>query len=248
MEFPPPDAVRHLKRAPHLLAAEITLIAAYASWTVALHHRQFLRYPAGVLVHGHRKRVSLLISVVICPSPFRYQPTHLNEEFRHRLKSQSPREPLRTMACIFAAACFFICLLVLEHGFGSRSVGALSTESPQCIPDLTAFYIGDRASCTFTESVDFDRNRFPHKIPIVSCKCPGQVCSPEGDFRCHEVKKSLYVLRLGRNGTIRREEMKFTVSCVCALLRIKASDLGGRFFERPSRNISRFHASDLDGP
>lgn len=91
----------------------------------------------------------------------------------------------------------------------------LSTEV--CIPDGKSRSIGNRSTCTFTRFVDFDSNRFPSRIPTVSCKCPGLLCSPVGDFRCHEITEELQVMVRGRDGVLSNDTMEVTVSCVCAL-------------------------------
>ncbi|KAL1478660.1 hypothetical protein MTO96_034930 [Rhipicephalus appendiculatus] len=116
----------------------------------------------------------------------------------------------------------------------SRSSGATietlalrrsSTEA--CIPDAESRSIGDRSSCTFTRFVDFDSSRFPSRIPTVSCKCPGTLCSPLGDFRCHEIREELQIMVRGRNGVLRNDTMEVTVSCVCALGRSGAAATAG---------------------
>lgn len=91
----------------------------------------------------------------------------------------------------------------------------LSTEV--CIPDGKSRSIGNRSTCTFTRFVDFDSNRFPSRIPTVSCKCPGRLCSPRGDFRCQEITEELQVMVRGRDGVLRNDTTLVTVSCVCAL-------------------------------
>lgn len=99
------------------------------------------------------------------------------------------------------------------------SAGTLSRASSieACIPDGESDFIGGRSSCTFSRVVDIDSNRFPSRIPTVTCKCPGLLCSPLGDFRCHEIKERLQVIVRGDDGMLRNDTMEVTVSCVCAL-------------------------------
>ncbi|KAH7975491.1 hypothetical protein HPB52_002122 [Rhipicephalus sanguineus] len=115
---------------------------------------------------------------------------------------------------------FFIGYALLDSGSATVTITRLAlrrSSTEACIPDGESRSIGDRSSCTFTRFVDFDSNRFPYRIPTVSCKCPGVLCSPLGDFRCHEIKEELQVMVRGRDGMLRNDTMEVTVSCVCAL-------------------------------
>lgn len=89
--------------------------------------------------------------------------------------------------------------------------------NPECVPDAESSSIGDRASCTFTRSVDVDENRIPARIPFVSCKCPGLFCKEDVRFRCHEVKETFHVMLFNRReGSARNETLEVVTSCVCA--------------------------------
>lgn len=100
--------------------------------------------------------------------------------------------------------------------------------SQECIPDPESASIGDRATCTFTRSVDVDGNRLPTRIPFVSCKCPGLLCKVGGDYRCHEVKETFHVMHFNRRiGSIRNETLEVVTSCVCAAARSTRASSSG---------------------
>ncbi|XP_075525159.1 uncharacterized protein LOC142557310 [Dermacentor variabilis] len=130
------------------------------------------------------------------------------------------------MRAVVAALVFFVgCLLLIGSSARSTARTRSRASIEACIPDGESSSIGDRASCTFTRVVDVDSNRFPSRIPTVSCKCPGTLCSPLGDFRCQEVKEQLQVVFHAGNGAFRNDTIEVTVSCVCALSR--SSPAGG---------------------
>lgn len=121
---------------------------------------------------------------------------------------------------------------------GSLFIGSVSAASwrgahpgrlsQECIPNPGSASIGDRASCTFTRSVDVDENRIPARIPFVSCKCPGQLCKDGGDYRCHEVKETFHVMLFNRRiGSIRNETLEMVMSCVCAVSRSTRASSSG---------------------
>ncbi|KAH7974771.1 hypothetical protein HPB49_019245 [Dermacentor silvarum] len=129
------------------------------------------------------------------------------------------------MRAVAATFVFLIGCLLLNGVSVTNSANTRPRASIEaCIPDGESSNIGDRASCTFTRIVDVDSNRFPSRIPTVSCKCPGLLCSPLGDFRCHEIKEQLAVVFRARNGAFRNDTIEVTVSCVCALSRSRQAD------------------------
>lgn len=97
-----------------------------------------------------------------------------------------------------------------------------------CAPDPESASIGDRASCTFTRSVDVDENRIPARIPFVSCKCPGRFCQDGGDFWCHEVRETFHVMLFNhREGPARNETLEVVTSCVCVMSRSARASSSG---------------------
>lgn len=106
-----------------------------------------------------------------------------------------------------------------------------SGQPPQeCLPDPESANIGDRASCTFTRSVDVDASRIPARIPFVSCKCPGLLCKVGGDYRCQEVKETFHVAHFNlRRGSIINETLEVVTSCVCAVGRSTRASSSGVF-------------------
>lgn len=126
------------------------------------------------------------------------------------------------MHMVVTSFVFLIGCALLHSGSADvtiETLGLRRSSVEACTPDGESQSIGDRSSCTFTRFVDYDSNRFPSRIPTVSCKCPGSLCSPLGDFRCHEIKEELQVMHRGRDGVLRNDTMEVTVSCVCALRR-----------------------------
>lgn len=97
-----------------------------------------------------------------------------------------------------------------------------------CAPDPESASIGDRATCTFTRSVDVDENRIPARIPVVSCKCLGRFCKDGGDFRCHEVRETFHVMFFNRReGHARNKTLEVVTSCVCAVGRSAQASSSG---------------------
>ncbi|KAK8765966.1 hypothetical protein V5799_007254 [Amblyomma americanum] len=105
----------------------------------------------------------------------------------------------------------------------------LSANTGKCAPQPDSYGIGNRASCTFTRVLDIDSHRIPPEIPSAKCKCPGNLCSPVGDFRCQEVREKLKVSYAHYDGsggmTLRNKTIDVTTACVCAMNRaLKARD------------------------
>ncbi|KAG0419104.1 hypothetical protein HPB47_004365 [Ixodes persulcatus] len=121
---------------------------------------------------------------------------------------------------------FFCCLL----GYTAR-VSLLAHQSTvlasNCEPSAKSYYIGDRATCTFTRSVDFDVDRIPPTIITFKCNCRDSLCTTTGDFRCQEVKETMTVAYVNATSSVvRKESMEVTLACVCATSRSAQSFLG----------------------
>lgn len=96
-----------------------------------------------------------------------------------------------------------------------------------CEPSAKSCYIGDRATCTFTRSVDFDVDRIPPTIITLKCNCRESLCTTTGDFRCQEVKETMTVAYFNATSSVvRKESMEMTVACVCAASLSAQSFLG----------------------
>lgn len=87
-----------------------------------------------------------------------------------------------------------------------------------CEADPTARNIGDRATCTYTRSVDRDDSRIPPEIPMVKCRCRDSLCRDLGDFRCKEVREKILVAYRKGAGSLEYQNKTFevTTACVCA--------------------------------
>ncbi|KAH7984924.1 hypothetical protein HPB52_024433 [Rhipicephalus sanguineus] len=96
-----------------------------------------------------------------------------------------------------------------------------------CAPQPRGASIGERATCTFTTTVDVDATRVPAELPVVKCNCPGNLCRSDGDYRCQEVRSTFRVAYRGGtelvNGTV-----ELTTSCVCAVSRTAVAGGGDR--------------------
>ncbi|KAH7984925.1 uncharacterized protein LOC125756734 [Rhipicephalus sanguineus] len=113
---------------------------------------------------------------------------------------------------------------VLSAGFAANrdTVGPFSkASSGKCAPKPNSYGIGNRATCTFTRVLDIDSHRMPPEIPSVKCKCPGNLCSPTGDFRCQEVKEKIRVSyprwRDGSWWSVQNKTLDVTTACICAM-------------------------------
>lgn len=93
--------------------------------------------------------------------------------------------------------------------------------SGECAPQTTSYGIGGRATCTFTRVLDIDSHRMPPEIPSVKCKCPGNLCSPTGDFRCQEVREKIKVSyprwQDGHRWSVQNKTIDVTTACICAM-------------------------------
>lgn len=127
------------------------------------------------------------------------------------------------------AAVLVFCGLFIDSGSAASWRRLISGRpSQECIPDPGSASIGDRASCTFTRSVDVDESRLPTRIPFVNCKCPGLLCRDGGDYRCHEIKETFHVMHFNlRSGSIRNETLEVVTSCVCAVARSTRASSSG---------------------
>ncbi|XP_075526436.1 uncharacterized protein LOC142558160 [Dermacentor variabilis] len=112
------------------------------------------------------------------------------------------------------------CVLLHASVLGERvslSAGQNTVSAgDECSPKPQGRNIGERATCTFTSSVDVDPTRIPAELPLVKCNCPGSLCSSKGDYRCQEVRSTFRVAYRGgasglelANGTV-----QLTTSCV----------------------------------
>ncbi|KAH6922716.1 hypothetical protein HPB50_018332 [Hyalomma asiaticum] len=97
----------------------------------------------------------------------------------------------------------------------------LKAPSGECAPQPTSYGIGGRATCTFIRVLDIDSQRMPPEIPSVRCKCPGNLCSPTGDFRCQEVREKVKVSyprwQDGHLWSVHNKTIDVTTACICAM-------------------------------
>ncbi|KAG0432017.1 hypothetical protein HPB47_021206 [Ixodes persulcatus] len=89
-------------------------------------------------------------------------------------------------------------------------------QSDTCQADPSSRAIADRAMCPFNMTVDFDRSRFPHSIPIATCRCPDTYCSSTGPHVCTQVKRDMQVL-YKREGALVPAVVSMPTACVCAM-------------------------------
>lgn len=117
-----------------------------------------------------------------------------------------------------------VCLSAVTSGLSTKDAQSFFlTDSPEkCRPQMNSYSIGGRSTCTFTRVLDIDSQRIPPEIPIVRCNCPGNLCSPLGDFRCQEVRESIkvsYVIAGNTSSSVtslKTKTMEVTTACVCA--------------------------------
>ncbi|KAH7974885.1 hypothetical protein HPB49_020820 [Dermacentor silvarum] len=130
-------------------------------------------------------------------------------------------------------AIIITCVLLHAPALGARSSppvrqNAISADGG-CSPKPQGISIGERATCTFTSSVDVDATRIPAELPVVKCHCPSNLCSSKGDYRCQEVRSTYRVAY--RGGTTGLEltdgTVELTTSCVCAVSRTAVAGSGG---------------------
>lgn len=128
-----------------------------------------------------------------------------------------------------------LCLSTFANGlFTKDGRGFFLNDSPEkCRPQMNSYSIGSRSTCTFTRVLDIDSQRIPPEIPSVRCLCPGNLCSPFGDFRCQEVRENIKVsYTIGGNTSspvtsLKSKTMEVTTACVCAASKSrKASEDG----------------------
>nr|XP_050031525.1 interleukin cytokine-related protein 17.1-like [Dermacentor andersoni] len=130
---------------------------------------------------------------------------------------------------VLLASCTFSAGVALHDAGGA----ILKASSGKCAPQPNSYGIGNRATCTFTRVLDIDSHRIPPEIPSVKCKCPGNLCSPTGDFRCQEVREKIKVSYPRWNGgslwSLQNKTVDVTTACVCAMNRaVRADDDGDR--------------------
>ncbi|KAH7975160.1 hypothetical protein HPB49_024601 [Dermacentor silvarum] len=123
------------------------------------------------------------------------------------------REMVLLASCTFSAG---VALSYAGNAFLKASTG-------KCAPQPDSYGIGSRATCTFTRVLDIDSHRIPPEIPSVKCKCPGNLCSPMGDFRCQEVREKIKVSYPLWNGgsqwSVQNKTIDVTTACICAMNR-----------------------------
>nr|XP_054924800.1 uncharacterized protein LOC129383864 [Dermacentor andersoni] len=119
------------------------------------------------------------------------------------------------------------------------------THPGRCDPQPESYSIESRASCPFTRVVDIDPRRIPPEIASVRCKCPGNICSPQGDYRCQDVKETIKVSYPAggacgsRSSDWVNKTVQVTTACVCALSRALRAGEDGVLrtqFARPKCN------------
>uniref|UniRef100_A0A4D5RTP4 Putative interleukin-17 n=1 Tax=Ixodes scapularis TaxID=6945 RepID=A0A4D5RTP4_IXOSC len=104
----------------------------------------------------------------------------------------------------------------------------VKTSSKDCDVAPYSDNVGDRATCTFTRSVDRDPDRIPSEIPNVKCKCLDSLCSKLGDYRCLEVKETLMVAyRKQDSAKLVNGTAEVTTACVCVMSRSALASGGG---------------------
>uniref|UniRef100_A0A6M2D4Q8 Putative conserved secreted protein fat body overexpressed n=1 Tax=Rhipicephalus microplus TaxID=6941 RepID=A0A6M2D4Q8_RHIMP len=118
-----------------------------------------------------------------------------------------------------------------------------------CEPQPQSFGVGGRSTCTFSKIVDIDQHRIPPAIPTVKCKCPGNLCSSRGDFRCVDVKDPIQVsYRSSKSPTaFFNKTIDVTTSCVCAMSRSGSSKPSGLFRTEDNKWHNHNEAEDDDG-
>lgn len=117
---------------------------------------------------------------------------------------------------------------LLKPSGGSALGIPVETASKDCDVAPYSYIVGDRATCTFTRSVDTDPDRIPSEIPNVKCKCLGSLCSKLGDYRCLEVKETLMVAYWKQNSAkLVNGTAEVTTSCVCVMSRSVLASGGG---------------------
>ncbi|KAH8031129.1 hypothetical protein MRX96_046960 [Rhipicephalus microplus] len=131
-----------------------------------------------------------------------------------------------------SAVTIITCLLLLIHAAALEARLAPSAfekvlfGNDVCSPQPGGVSIGERATCTFTTTVDVDDTRVPAELPVVKCNCLGNLCRSDGDYRCREVRSTFHVAYRGNaelvNGTV-----KLATSCVCAASRTALAGAGG---------------------
>lgn len=150
-------------------------------------------------------------------------------------------------------------LFCSAHVFGATSAVAVAAEkvsADDCVPDVSNIWIGARASCTFEKRIDFREDRFPTKIPYVTCNCPENYCSYKGDFKCVEVKSRFEVVYREGTGWSNPTEIELPTSCACVTpmvapvtrsTRPKDPDVSAATLEMPvSQSTVRDHSEGID--
>lgn len=129
-----------------------------------------------------------------------------------------------------------VCLSAVATGLSTKDIRSffLDDSPEKCRPQMNSYSIGSRSTCTFTRVLDIDLQRIPPEIPSVRCDCPGNLCSPLGDFRCEEVRESLKVSYTIAGNTpstvtsLKTKTIEVTTACVCAASKSrKALEDGG---------------------
>ncbi|KAH7974769.1 hypothetical protein HPB49_019243 [Dermacentor silvarum] len=147
---------------------------------------------------------------------------------------------LDKLEVLFTLTCLARCMIV------TRARTPLPDPAPgRCDPRPESYSIENRASCTFTRVLDIDPHRIPQEIASVKCKCPGNICNTQGDYRCQDVKERVKVSYPAggacgsRSSAWLNKTVEVTIACVCALSRtLRASeDLWTRPLFAP-RNIT----------
>lgn len=128
---------------------------------------------------------------------------------------------LATVACL-------VCLVAYSGAY-LKFAPRLGTSDNECEANPSAYTVGDRATCTYTRTVDVDPQRIPSEVPSVKCKCLDSVCSSRGEYRCQEVKELLPVAYYKAGSSqLANKTMEVTTACVCVASRSAPAN-GGKY-------------------
>ncbi|XP_077496101.1 uncharacterized protein LOC144107003 [Amblyomma americanum] len=125
-----------------------------------------------------------------------------------------------------SSAALFLCLLL--HMTAPAAPAAAAHKTPfgadNCSPRPEAKRIESRAICPFTTTVDVNATRIPTHLPVVKCNCAYSLCSPQGDYRCKEVRTTFNVAYRVDGPELKYGTVQLTTSCVCAASRTATAE------------------------
>lgn len=146
-------------------------------------------------------------------------------------RKKKRREVCNNFLKMRSFGCIIFCALHAVILDASSGWPVFDEQRNKCVPNPSAYDVGERSTCTFIKQVNYEAARIPAYLPEVRCKCPENHCSSKGDFRCLEVKRtfSVFYKNLLPDGTLRGlapRQIELPTSCVCAASQTAEAGIG----------------------